>query len=56
MFTKLKQHLILDLDFAQIYKIGIDWVINGKLFLRHEGKNIAISLKTNDSGQQITAS
>ena len=49
--TKVKQHLILDLDFAQRYKIRIDWGIIGKLFLRHEGKKIATSLKTNDSGQ-----
>ena len=34
--TKLKQ-LILGLDFAQRYNIGIYWDINGKLFLRCEG-------------------
>ena len=49
--TKLKQYFILGLNFAQRYKIGIDWDINRKLFLRHEGKQIAISLKTSDSGQ-----
>ena len=49
--TKLKQNLILGLDFTQRYKIGINWDINGKLFLRHGGKKIATSLKTNDSGQ-----
>ena len=36
--TKLKQNLILGMDFAPRYKIGIDWDINGKLFCRHEGK------------------
>ena len=36
--TKLKQHLILGLDVAQRYKIGIDWEINGRLFLRQKGK------------------
>ena len=35
--TKLKQHLILGLDFAQRYKIGINLDKNGKLFLRCEG-------------------
>ena len=49
--TKLKQNLILGLNFAQRYKIGIYWDINGKLFLRTKGKNIATSLKTSDSGQ-----
>ena len=29
--TKLKQHLILGLDFAERYKISIDWDINGKI-------------------------
>ena len=47
--TKLKQHLVLGLDFAQRYKITIDWDINGKLFLRCKGKKIACSLKTVDS-------
>ena len=41
--TKLKQNLILGLDFAQRYKIGNDWDINGKLFLRCKGKRIATS-------------
>ena len=49
--TKLRQNLILGLNFAQRYKIGIDRDMNGKLLLRHEGKKIATSLKTNDSGQ-----
>ena len=35
---KWKQHLILGLDFAQRYRLGIDWDMNGKLFLRNEGK------------------
>ena len=30
MCTNLK-HLILGIDFAQRYKVGIDWDINGKL-------------------------
>ena len=54
--TKLKQHLILGIDFAQRYKIGIDWDVNGKLFLRGEGKKIASSLKTINSEQQMIAS
>ena len=49
--TKLKQNLILGLNFAHRYKIGINWDIDGKLFLRYEGKKIATSLKTNDSKQ-----
>ena len=52
---KLKQNLILGLNFAQRYKIGIDWDINGKLFLRHKVKKIATSLKTNDFGQKTVA-
>ena len=43
--TKLKQHLVLGLDFAQKYKLVIDWEINEKLFLRCKGKKIATSLK-----------
>ena len=54
--AKLKQHLILGLDFAQRYKIRIDWDINEKLFLRCEGKKIASSLKTINSGQWMIAS
>ena len=46
--TKLKQHLILGLDFAQRYRIGIDWNTYGKLFLRCEGKQIATSMKANN--------
>ena len=37
MCTTLKQ-LFLGLDFAQRYRIGIDWDMYGKLFLRCEGK------------------
>ena len=48
---KLKQHLILRLDFAQRFKKGIDWDINGKLFLRSKGKKISPSMRTNDFGQ-----
>ena len=43
---KLKQHLILGLDFAQRYRIGIDWDMYRKLFLSCEGKKIATSMKT----------
>ena len=43
--TKLKQYLILGLDFAQRYKIGIERDINTKLFLRCKGKKEASSLK-----------
>ena len=49
--TKLKQHLILGLDFAQRYKIGLDLDINEKVFLRCEGRKIGSSLETLDSGQ-----
>ena len=54
--TKLKQNLILVLNFAQRYKIVIDWDINGILFLRCKGKRMTTSLKTNDSGQWTMAS
>ena len=39
--SKLKQHVMLGLDFALRYKISIDLDTNGKLFLRCEGKKIA---------------
>ena len=56
MCTELKQHLILGLDFAQRYKIGIDWDINGKLFLKCRGGKKASSMKTINSGQWMIAS
>ena len=31
--TKLKQPLIMKLDFAKKYGIGVDWVVYGTLFL-----------------------
>ena len=55
MCTKIKQHLISGLDFTQRYKIGIDWDINRKLFLRCKGKMIDSSLKTINSGQWMIA-
>ena len=42
--TKLKQDLILRLEFAQRYRLGKDWDIYGKLFLICEGKKIVTSL------------
>ena len=54
--TKLKQHLILGLDFTQRYRIRLDWDIYGKLFLQHEVKIIAISIKTNNIEQCTIAS
>ena len=30
LYTALKQHLILELDFAQTYRTRIDWDRNGK--------------------------
>ena len=45
--TELKQHLIFGLDFAQRCTIGIDWDINGKLFLRCKGKMIASLFEDN---------
>ena len=51
VFTKLKWHLILELDFSQRYKIGIDWDSNGKLFLRCKGMQTTSSMKTDDFGQ-----
>ena len=54
--AKLKHYFILGLESAQRCIIAVDWDDNGKLFLRHKGKKIATSLKTNDSGQQTRAS
>ena len=53
--TKLKQFLILGVNFAQRYRIGIDWDMYGTLFLRWEGKKIATSMKMTNSGQQMLA-
>ena len=44
--TKVKQHLILGLDFTQRCMIRIDWLMYGNCFLRHEGKKIATSMKS----------
>ena len=52
---KLKQNLILGLDFSQRYKMSIDWDINRKIFLRCKGKKIATSLKSSDTGQWTIA-
>ena len=49
--TKLKQHVILGLDFTQRYRIGLDWDMYGKLFMRCEGNKIATSMKTNNIEQ-----
>ena len=54
--TKLKQHLILGLDFAQRFRVGIDWDTSGNFFLRHEGKKITCSMKTHNFGQQVITS
>ena len=54
--AKLKKHLILGLEFAQRYRIGIYWDMYGKLFLRCEDKKIATFMKTNDLEQWTIAS
>ena len=53
--TKLKQALFLGHNVAQRYRIGIDWDIYGPLFLRHEGKKIATSMKMTNPGQCMIA-
>ena len=53
--TKLKQPLIMGLNFAQRYQIGMDWDMYGTSFLRHEGKNIDISMKTTNPDQWTIA-
>ena len=45
----------MELCEGQRYKIGIDWDINGKLFLGGKDKKIASSMKTNDFGQWTIA-
>ena len=50
VFNKLK-HLILGLDVTQRCRIGIDWDMYGKLFLRGKAKKMVISMKTNDLKQ-----
>ena len=50
--TKLKQSLILGLDFAQRYRMGIDRDMYGPLYLRCEGKEKATSMKMSNPWQQ----
>ena len=52
---KLKQSLIVGLDFAQRYKTGIVWDAYGMLFLRYKGKRIAIAIKKDNPCQQTVA-
>ena len=54
--TELKQPLILGLNFTQRYRIGIALAMYRTLFLRHEGKKIAISMKTINPEQWTIAS
>ena len=51
--TKLKQSLILGLDFAQRYKLGVDWDLSGTLYLRHDGWKIATTTKKDNSKRQV---
>ena len=37
---QIETTLILGLDFTQRYRIGIDWDMYGKLFLRYENSYI----------------
>ena len=42
---KMKQPLIMGLDFSQRYKLDIDWDAYGTLFLRYKGERIATTIK-----------
>ena len=55
MCKKQKQLLIVGLDFAQRYKIGVHWDADGTLFLRYKGKSIATAMKTDNPCQQTIA-
>ena len=48
---KLKHHLILGLDVVEKYRIGLDWDMYWKLFLRCQGRKIATSMKINNLDQ-----
>ena len=42
---KLKQLLIAGLDFAERYKIVVEWDAYVRLFLRYEGKGISVVIR-----------
>ena len=51
---KLRQQFIIGLNFAQRYKIGVDWDAYGTLFLRYKGKKIAtVMRKSNPCWQSV---
>ena len=45
IWTNLKQPLIIGLDFAQRYKLGLDWDTSGRFYLWLDGWKIAIAVK-----------
>ena len=45
ILKKLKQPLIIGLDFAQCYKTGVDWDTYGTLFLKYKGRKITTALR-----------
>ena len=55
IYKKLKQPLIVELDFTQRYKIGADWDAYGTLFLGYKGKMIATAMKKGNPCQQTIA-
>ena len=52
---KLKHLLIVGLDFAQRYKIGLERDAYGALFLIFEGKKIATAMEKGSPHQQLVA-
>ena len=51
--TELKLPLIIGLDFAKGYKLGVDWDTSEKLYLWHDGSKIAIMKKKGNSERQV---
>ena len=43
MCQNLKQALLFGMDFAQNYRIGIDWDHNGVSYLRHRGRKLILA-------------
>ena len=55
IYKKLKQPVIIGLDFAQHYKIRLDWNVYETLFFRHEGKKIATAVRKGNQCQLSVA-
>ena len=55
IYTKLKQLLIIGLDFAQRYKLSVGWDTSGTFYLQLDRQNIATTMKKGNTGRQVMA-